>query len=48
MSVSGDDLTKLLNDCNKLNRKQLLISKKYSTIKKAVLRAVTKDYKIVK
>jgi hypothetical protein len=48
MSVSGDDLTKLLNDCNKLNRKQLLISKNYSTIKKAVLRAVTKDYKIVK
>jgi hypothetical protein len=48
ISVSGDDLIKLLNECNKLSRKQLLISKKYSTIKKAVLRAVTKDYKMVK
>ncbi len=41
-------MIKLVNACSKLDKKDLLISKKYSTIKKAVLKCVISDYSILR
>jgi hypothetical protein len=46
--IPGNELIQLLNECSSMDETQLLISKKYSTIKKAVLKAVLKNYTIVK
>jgi hypothetical protein len=48
--MTGEALVKLINDCYLSGKKHysILITKSYRTIKKAVLKAVLSDYRIVK